>query len=84
MSARRVACALLAVLAFRDASAQISPGPLSLAHAELEGMTSCLKCHGIGENVADDRCLECHQPIEWLRKEGRGLHALEGAKECVA
>jgi hypothetical protein len=84
VSARRVAWALLAVLVFRDASAQISPGPLSSAHAELEGMTNCLKCHGIGENVADSRCLECHQPIEWLRKEGRGLHALEGAKECAA
>jgi hypothetical protein len=84
-AARRLAMFLLVVPAgFRDARAQISPGPLSAAHAELEGMTSCLKCHSLGENVADERCLACHQPIAWLRRTGRGLHSLEGARECVA
>jgi hypothetical protein len=80
---RVAAAALLGALVAGEAGAQISPGPLSSAHAELEGMTNCLKCHGIGgENVVDDRCLSCHEPIRWLREEGRGLHALEGAKEC--
>ncbi|HMB69735.1 MAG TPA: hypothetical protein VKU85_10505, partial [bacterium] len=65
------------------AAAQISPGPLARAHEDIEGVTNCLKCHGIGEHVVDDRCLECHQAIEWLREQRRGLHGLEAGSDCV-
>ncbi len=64
-------------------TAQISPGPLSKAHAELEGVLKCLECHGIGEAKLDARCLECHVEIEWLRAQGRGLHGADGLGECA-
>lgn len=65
------------------ARAQISPGPLAKAHENLEGVTNCLKCHGVGKNVVDDRCLDCHKAIAYLRDNHRGLHGLEGASDCT-
>ena len=35
--------------------AQISPGPLSRAHAKLEGSTRCLDCHDPGKGVAAEQ-----------------------------
>jgi hypothetical protein len=64
--------------------AQISPGPLSRAHAELEGTLNCLKCHGAGRSAVDDSCLDCHKAIAWLIDEGRGLHGREGRSECAS
>jgi hypothetical protein len=78
------AAAVIAGAAAPDpAGAQISPGPLARAHESLEGVTNCLRCHGIGEHVQDDRCLECHRAIGWLREQRRGLHGLEAGSECV-
>jgi hypothetical protein len=64
------------------ASAQISPGPLSRAHADLEGVTNCLKCHGIGQRTVDTKCLDCHREIGALRDQKRGLHGLAAGKGC--
>ena len=76
--------ALLGVVAVPTVvPAQISPGPLSKAHAELKGMRKCLECHGIGEPSLDDRCLACHGEIEWLRAHGRGLHGAADLGECA-
>jgi hypothetical protein len=76
--------ALLAGLVLaQSAFAQISPGPLSVAHEELEGVTNCLKCHGLGEKVVDPHCLDCHGEIARLRSDGRGFHARGADGACA-
>jgi hypothetical protein len=65
------------------ADAQISPGPLSAAHEELEGMKNCLKCHGLGESDVDPHCLDCHGEIARLRADGRGFHARDASGACA-
>jgi len=41
----------------------VSPGPLSRAHANLEGLANCQKCHTPGREVIASKCLSCHKPI---------------------
>lgn len=66
------------------ASAQVSPGPLSAAHAELDRNSGCVKCHGKGQDQSAAKCLDCHKEIGALVDQGRGLHAREGKKvECA-
>lgn len=61
----------------RGASAQlISPGELSAAHADLEGIRNCTKCHELRQRGIERRlCLECHTPLAAILEEGRGYHA---------
>ncbi|MFZ4401794.1 MAG: hypothetical protein ACOYO1_17325, partial [Bacteroidales bacterium] len=40
--------------------AQISPGELSNYHSHLEGISNCTKCHVLGEQLSNDKCLACH------------------------
>ncbi|MFK5878514.1 MAG: hypothetical protein QM478_03345 [Flavobacteriaceae bacterium] len=54
---------------------QISPGDLSKAHAELEGMSNCTQCHELGEKVLNSKCLECHEDIQALISNNKGYHA---------
>ncbi|MCB0851720.1 MAG: cytochrome c family protein [Bacteroidetes bacterium] len=54
---------------------QLSPGPLSQPHAELEGIRNCTLCHDLGDKVSDQKCLDCHKEIQSLQKEKRGYHA---------
>ncbi|RLD83748.1 MAG: cytochrome c family protein [Bacteroidetes bacterium] len=54
---------------------QISPGKLSQAHANLEGMSNCTKCHDLGEKVSNKKCLDCHNEIQKLLNQKRGYHA---------
>lgn len=56
-------------------SAQISPGDLTKAHANLEGISSCTICHEIGERVKNSNCLDCHTEVHELMKTGRGYHS---------
>jgi hypothetical protein len=72
----------LGCLAGGSAQAQLSPGELSRAHQNLDGMTSCVKCHPLGRKKMDVACLDCHQEIRWLEQKGRGLHARVGDEEC--
>ncbi len=73
----------LAPCAAREARAQLSPGPLSRAHADLDGALGCMKCHGRGAGAKDGaRCLECHKEIAWLIAARRGLHAEAHAESC--
>lgn len=68
----------LLIVMFSAAStlfAQLSPGDLTNAHAEFEGMSNCTKCHEIGEPVHNSKCLECHSEIKELVDAGRGYHA---------
>ena len=63
-------------------AAQISPGPLSRAHAKLEGSTHCLDCHDPEKGVAADKCLGCHKPLQERVAAGKGLHARPEYRDC--
>jgi hypothetical protein len=65
-------------------SAQISPGDLSKAHANLEGVSNCTKCHEIGNKVTRAKCLDCHKEIKANIAAGKGYHASAevAGKEC--
>jgi len=84
----RIVCLLTAVAAVAAghdrAAAQISPGPLAEAHADLDDNGKCLRCHVRGSASMNERCLDCHREIGWLQQRGRGLHAAEGAQECLS
>ena len=41
----------------------IAPGPLARAHAALEGVGNCAKCHDPGQELSSAKCLACHKPI---------------------
>ena len=55
--------------------AQLSPGELSKAHANLEGLSNCTKCHELGDQVRKEKCLSCHKEIKQLIKNNRGYHS---------
>ena len=42
---------------------RIAPGPLARAHAALEGVANCSKCHDAGQELSPAKCLTCHKPI---------------------
>ena len=66
--------------------AQISPGELSKAHANLEGISNCTRCHILGEKVASSKCLECHTEIKNLIAQKKGYHSSTevSSKECAS
>ncbi len=65
--------------------AQVSPGPLARAHADLEGNRACFQCHppAGSRDRMDDRCLACHGEIAALRAARRGFHATVTDKPCA-
>ncbi len=63
--------------------AQISPGELSGAHANLEGMEHCTACHALAKAVSSDKCLQCHTEIQTRIGARTGLHALYQGRQCV-
>lgn len=71
---------VLILLVNLNIQAQISPGDLTKAHANLEGMSNCTKCHELGEQVNKAKCLECHSEIKKLINQGRGYHSFNGVK----
>jgi len=70
----KLSAILLLVCGYMISYAQISPGDLTRAHAKLEGMTNCTKCHSLGDKVTNDKCLECHKEIKNRITENRGYH----------
>src|SRR5215510_10564685 len=64
------------------AGAQISPGPLSAAHATLDGALNCTKCHAGGRASMTPRCTSCHREFAWLVERNRGYHARAGRADC--
>lgn len=58
-----------------NVSAQISPGELSTAHANLEGVSNCTKCHDVGNKVTREKCLACHNDIKQNIATNKGFHA---------
>ena len=43
---------LMNILFLPGLHAQLSPGPLTNAHASLEGITNCTQCHTLGEKIS--------------------------------
>lgn len=66
--------------------AQISPGDLTKAHAFLEGISNCTKCHEIGKKVLNSKCLDCHAEIKQAINAGHGYHSDSAvkSKECAS
>ncbi|MFC2103399.1 cytochrome C [Bacteroidota bacterium] len=66
-------------------NAQISPGELTSAHKDLEGLSNCTKCHELGEKVLNSKCLNCHSEIRSLIILGQGFHSSSevAGQECV-
>ena len=63
--------------------AQISPGELSSAHAQLEGVGNCTQCHALGRAVPNDNCLACHTELRTRIQANTGFHAAVRDKPCV-
>jgi hypothetical protein len=80
--ARAVLAGLALAALAAPAVAQISPGPLSRAHAKLEGSTRCLDCHDPKEGVSAGKCLACHEPLAKRIAAGKGLHARAEYRDC--
>ena len=79
-----LACVLfLGVTVTRAVFGQISPGELSAAHAELEGMSHCTRCHAIGKTISNDKCLDCHQELKSRITANKGYHAKLSGHGCV-
>lgn len=60
--------------------AQISPGDLTSFHANLEGISNCTKCHELGEQVNNSKCLDCHTEIKSRINSGSGYHSSSEVK----
>lgn len=71
---------LFLLLAGIRSVAQISPGELSKAHAHLDGISNCTKCHVLGEKETTAKCLECHKEIKNLIDNKKGYHASTDVK----
>ena len=80
--------ALFVVLASLNwhADAQLSPGDLVEAHAHLEGLLKCTKCHDLGEGVSESKCLACHTLLKERIDRDKGYHASNEIKRtaCVS
>jgi hypothetical protein len=66
---------ILILLCSNRVYSQISPGDLTKAHSHLEGLSNCTKCHQLGEQVNNSKCLECHTEIKELISSNRGYHS---------
>ncbi len=69
-------------LAAGRAPAQLSPGKLSQAHAEIDSSRACLRCHSTGRGVTAELCLSCHGLLGERIEAGAGLHARKGYERC--
>lgn len=61
----------------------VSPGPLSKAHAKLEGLSKCQDCHERGRQVSAARCLNCHKPVAERIQKKLGVHR-NVTTDCVS
>jgi len=77
----RALWALLALFLFAsarvDGAQLLSPGPLSQAHASIEGDAHCNDCHSSGKRVDQAACLKCHRDLGARIAAGVGLHGLQ-------
>ncbi len=68
-----------------DLKAQLSPGELSVSHAQLEGLSNCTQCHVLGNKVTSEKCLVCHTEIKERISQKIGYHSSSdvAAGECA-
>ena len=71
---RAALTALLVAFAFAARADLLSPGPLAKAHASLEGLSNCTKCHVKGGQVSEQRCLDCHTELQPQLAKKQGFH----------
>ncbi len=64
--------------------AQFSPGELSRAHRQLEGINNCLQCHETGKEISGKKCLTCHTEIKNALQRKKGYHFNVSSQPCVA
>lgn len=63
----------------------LSPGKLSEAHADLEGIRRCTDCHELrNRGVSRERCLACHDPLAQRLAVEKGFHARLAEEDCAA
>jgi hypothetical protein len=63
----------------------ISPGELSVPHAELEGLRACTNCHELrAKGVEGTLCLDCHTALRARIEAGRGYHPGTNAADNCA
>jgi|CXWL01.1.fsa_nt_gi hypothetical protein len=58
-----------------------SPGELSKAHHELEGLKNCTQCHPAGEQLSQAACLGCHTEFKPRVAKGLGFHGRLGNEQ---
>jgi hypothetical protein len=68
----------------RAAFAQLSPGDLHRAHAEIEKLKNCTKCHDAGPRIDPALCLDCHRVLKARVDTAKGLHARPDYRACEA
>jgi len=61
----------------------LSPGVLTRAHAGLEGIANCEKCHERGQRISAQKCLSCHKPVADRIARRTGVHR-DVRGECVS
>ena len=67
----------------QDLGNLLSPGRLSKAHAKLEGLDNCQKCHEPGRKVTAEKCLACHQAVAERIAAKKGVHK-DVKGDCVS
>jgi hypothetical protein len=73
--------AVFLFLVAQNGIAQISPGPLSKVHEQLEGVSQCGECHEQGKTITGDLCLKCHAVV---RESKTGFHNRHLNESCVS
>jgi hypothetical protein len=83
---RRLLAFALLLIAAPPAGAQLaSPGPLTRAHAQLEGLRSCIRCHELRQaGISPALCLSCHTPLARRLRARRGYHGRLSEKDCAS
>ncbi len=61
-----------------------SPGKLTHAHSELEGIQNCTNCHELGQRSASNQlCLDCHTPLGTRIEANLGYHSTVREDNCA-
>jgi Cytochrome c7 and related cytochrome c len=74
---------VIALLVLRSPGfAQLSPGDLSQAHAKLEGLDNCTRCHEKDRRLGPELCVVCHVSIKAQHDKKHSLHSRADFREC--
>ncbi len=79
-----VVCICFAPLTYSAFGQLISPGKLSAAHADLQGITKCTSCHELGQRSSSNTlCLDCHTPLQTRINANEGFHSTVKSENCA-